>query len=119
MKTNKNFIILAVSLITIGSGWLMTSVELMPGVDWIWTLGLSVTGILILLLGGVDKLTIVVGPFFIATGVLSILRQNGMININIEIPILIIISGLLILYSSLSRHPDPPWLLPPPEKTDS
>jgi hypothetical protein len=112
MKNNKNFIFLAIALITIGSGWLLSSVEVMPGVDWIWTLGLIVTGIVILLLGGIDKATIVAGPFFIATGILSVLRQNDYMQINTEVPILIIVLGILILFSCLSSLPDPPWLLP-------
>ncbi len=52
--------------------------------------------------GGVNKVTIVLGPIFIMASLLSILRQNGRLELNIEIPILVICMGVLML---LARQP--------------
>lgn len=106
MKT----LIVPILLITLGVGWLLTTLGVVPQVDWVWTLGVALVGILTFALGGFDKVTVVVGTFFLFASVLSILRQTGRIAINIEIPVLVITAGILILVAQVKAIPAPSWL---------
>jgi hypothetical protein len=105
-----------VLIITLGLGWLLTVNNLMPGVNWIWVLGLAVTGILILTVGGVDKVTFVVGPFLISATFFSLLRQTGRISVDTEVPTLVIVFGVLMLLAKLLPVPVPKWIVEPSEK---
>ena len=105
-----------VLIITLGLGWLLTVNNLMPGVNWIWVLGLAVTGVLILTVGGVDKVTLVVGPFLISATFFSLLRQTGRISVDTEVPTLVIVFGVLMLLAKLLPIPVPKWIVEPSEK---
>jgi hypothetical protein len=98
-------IIISLIVIAVGLGWMLNVMDVMPGVNWIWTGGLGVAGILILGLGGSNKLTWVVGPFLLIASVMSILRQQGMLETRYEIPILITSLGVLMLLVSVSKLP--------------
>lgn len=111
VKSDKRTVILPVLLIAIGTGWLLTSIGVMPGIDWVWILSLGVFGILAFLLSGFDKVSVVVGPFFILTSFLSILRQPGRLSMDVEVPILVIVVGVLLLIARSSAVPAPRWLL--------
>jgi hypothetical protein len=100
---------IAVSLlvIVVGTGWLLDVYHVMSGVNWIWTGGLGLAGILALVLGGLNQLTILIGPFLLVGSILSILRQTGWLSVNVEVPILLIVFGILLLLSYVSRLPLP------------
>ena len=110
MRNDKITLILPILLITIGVGWLLSVLGIAPDIDWVWTLGLAVVGILSFAFYGFDKITLVVGGFFILASVLSVLRQTGRLSIDIEIPILVIASGLLLLAARHPNVPTPKWL---------
>jgi hypothetical protein len=105
MRGPVQLIVISLIVIGIGVSWLLNVMKMLPGVNWIWTAGLGGAGLLILGLGGSNKLTWVVGPFLLTAAVLSILRQQGRLNIEYEIPILITALGLFMLLVSLSRLP--------------
>jgi hypothetical protein len=107
MKT----LIVPILLITFGVGWLLTTIGVAPPIDWVWTLGIAVVGVLAFALGGVDKVTVVVGPFFLLAAFLSILRQTDRLSIELEVPILIIAIGVLMLVARLPGVPAPAWLV--------
>ena len=73
-------------------------------------LGLAVVGVLTFVNGGVDKVTLVVGPFFVMTSLLSVLRQTGRIEFNVEVPIAVIVSGVLRLLVRSPAVPAPQWV---------
>jgi hypothetical protein len=98
-------IAVALLVIAVGAAWLMNTMGIIPGVNWVWVVGLAAAGLLMLALGGLNKLTIVVGPFLIAASVLSVLRQRGMIVIDQEVPILVIALGVLLLLAAMSNLP--------------
>ena len=78
MKPEKTTLLLPILLITIGTGWLLTTLEVAPGVDWIWTLGLAIVGLMTFVIGGFDKVTAVVGPFLIIASCLcSCVKRGG------------------------------------------
>lgn len=111
----KGRVALALLIITLGIGWLLTAQGVGPGINWVWTLGLGIAGILVFVVsGGVDKLSIVIGPFFLIASVLSILRQTGQIKVDIEMPVLVIAVGALLLLAQWPRVVAPRWLIPLP-----
>ena len=104
---------LSLLIITVGVGWLLTSQGYGPGINWVWTLGLGVIGILTFILsGGIDKASVVVGPFFLVGSLLSIFRQSGHLNVDAEIPILVILIGVLLFVAQMQFVPAPCWLEP-------
>ena len=111
METDKKTLILPVLLITVGVGWLLTTLGIAPGIDWVWTLGIAIVGFLAFVVGGFDKVTFVTGTFFIITSCLSVLRQTERITIDVEVPILVIVAGLLLLIARHPAIPLPKWVL--------
>jgi hypothetical protein len=110
-KPDKKTLLLPILLITVGTGWLLTTLGVAPGVDWIWTLGLGIIGLMTFVVGGFDKVTAVVGPFLIIASCLSLLRQTGRLHVDVEVPILVIIAGALVLVARVSAIPIPKWII--------
>jgi hypothetical protein len=110
-STRKIGIAVAVAAMTVGVGWLLDNAGVAPGIEWLWTLGLAVTGVLSIALLGFDKATAVIGPFLVICSVFSILRQTGRVEVYYEIPILVIIFGALLLLAVVSPLKRPDWLL--------
>lgn len=102
-------------IITVGVGWLLTVHDIVPGVNWVWTLGLAVAGLLILVIGGIDKVTFVIGLFLIASTFFSLMRQTGRISVDTEMPSLVIAFGTLMLIAKLLPIPVPAWIVEPPK----
>ncbi len=105
-KLNKQYIV-PILIIVIGTGWLLNVQGIIPRMDWIWTGALAASGVLLLAVGGIDKLTAVVGPFLMVSSVCSILRQMGKLSIEKEIPVLTIVLGVLLLIVYASKLPTP------------
>ena len=97
-------LVLALLIIAVGIGWLLTSHDVVQGVNWIWVLSLAALGALTFVFGGIEKLTVVVGPFLLALALFSYLRQTGRISVETEIPSLLIILGLLLVAARFA-----PW----------
>jgi hypothetical protein len=95
---------------SVGGGWLLSSLGFVPAVDWAWSVGLAVVGVLAVALFGFDKVSLVVGGFFVLASVLSVLRQVAAISIDIEVPILVLASGALVLLARSKWVPAPRWI---------
>src|SRR5437870_5764909 len=96
-KQPKGPVGLALLIITVGIGWLLSAQGIGSGINWIWTLGLGMVGVTTFVVsGGLDKLSVVLGPFFLVASLLSILRQTGQLAFDIEVPILVILIGILL-----------------------
>lgn len=108
-------------IIALGVGWLLTTQGYVPSVDWLWTIGLAGIGVLTFAFCGIDKLSMVVGPFFLTASLLSFLRQSGRIKLETEVPILIIMIGVLLLIVQFPAVPKPKWFVEPaePEKSEA
>ena len=102
-------------LITFGAGWLLTTLGIAPGIDWIWTLCVAVVGLATFVVGGLNKVTVVIGPFCLLASCLSILRQTGRLQLDVEVPILVILSGVLLLVARLPSIPMPNWVVQNPK----
>lgn len=116
----KGPLILSLLIITVGVGWLLTVQGVAPGINWVWTMGLGVIGVLTFVIcSGLDKVSVVVGPFFLISSLLSILRQQKTLSIDTELPVLVIALGTLLLVAQSSWIPAPPWALPVNRKSPS
>lgn len=110
MSAQRKTIICAVAVIGIGVAWLLNAAGFMPPVEWVWTIGLALMGVLVLVINGLDKATAVVGPFLIIGALFSFLRQMGKIEIRFEAPILFLIFGVLLLISAVAPLKPSKWL---------
>ena len=115
MNNDKKTLLIPILLITVGTGWLLTTLNIAPHIDWSWILGLLVVGLLEFVVDGFNKVTVVIGPFFIAASCLSVLRQTGQLKFNVEVPILVILTGFLLLIARMKSIPLPKWIIVDPE----
>jgi len=97
-------------IIAVGVTWLLNLLEILPGVDWIWIGGLALAGILTLAVGGINKLTVVIGPFLLFACFCSLLRQQGKMPLDWEVPILTIVLGVLMFLVQLFKLDTPEFL---------
>ena len=107
---SKKTLIVPILMIAIGVGWLLTVQGVIPQVNWIYSLGTSAIGLLCFILFGFDKVSIVLGPFFLVASLLSVLRQTGQISLDSELPILVIVIGILLLIARFPFVPMPNWI---------
>ena len=107
MQASKKSLAIPILIMAIGAAWLLNTIGVIPGVDWIWTVGLGTLGILILAFGGWNKVSVVVGAFLLIASVFSVARQTGRLNPQIEVPSLVIVFGVLLLFVQLSNLPMP------------
>jgi hypothetical protein len=115
MTHDKRTLLVPILAITLGSGWLLTALDVAPRIDWVWTLCLAVVGLLTLAVGGIDKVTVVVGPFFLIASCLSVFRQAGRMSVDVEVPILVILAGVLLLIARSAVVPMPKWVSEDPD----
>jgi hypothetical protein len=111
----KGRIALSLLIVALGIGWLLTAQGVLPEINWVWTLALGAMGVLVFVVsGGIDKVSVVVGPFFLVSSVLSILRQTERLHTSTEMPLLVISVGVLLLLAQVPAIPPPGWLKPLP-----
>jgi uncharacterized membrane protein YhhN len=104
----KRFII-PVLVIALGVAWLLNVKDVLPGVNWVWTMGLAVTGLILLVIDKINKFNFVVGSFLLIATVFSILRQTGKMSQDIEVPSLFILLGVLMLLVQVLNLQSPGW----------
>jgi hypothetical protein len=105
MKATQTGIVVPVLMLVVGVGWLLSNLGVFPGVNFAWPLGLAATGALTLVLRGINKGSIVIGPFLIVAAGFSILRQLDKLSLDIEVPCLVIALGALLVISHVSNLP--------------
>ena len=95
---------------TFGVGWLISALGVSPQINWIWTLGLAVIGLLTLAYQGLNKFSVIVGPGFIVASLFSMLRQLGYLTLEVEAPMLVVFTGILMSVAHFSVFQKPAWL---------
>jgi len=115
----KGPLILSILMITVGVGWFLTAQGFGSGINWVWTLGLGMIGIVAFIVsGGLDKVSVILGPFFLVGSIFSVLRQTGRMPIDSEVPMLVILIGVLLLIAQSKFVPLPRWFAAmPSDKT--
>jgi hypothetical protein len=91
-------------IIATGIGWLLSSNDIVPGVDWAIVLVMATVGALSMA-GGLNRFSIVFGPIIMLASVLMVLMQSKKIQVEVALPVLIIALGLLMLISRFSKAP--------------
>jgi len=110
VRSYKATLAFSLLLIAVGVGWLLTALAIAPEIDWVWTVGLAAVGLLSFVVGGLDKVTAVVGPFFLSASGLSLARQTGHLTAEVEAPILAIVAGALLVVAHWRVIPLPKWI---------
>ncbi len=105
MQGKSQSVAISLMVIAVGGAWLLNTMNVIPGVNWVWTAGLAASGILLMMLTGLNKLSVVIGPFLIVASILSLLRQRDILHIDREVPYLVITLGVLMLFSTMSSLP--------------
>jgi succinate-acetate transporter protein len=104
-------IIAPLFLIMIGVGWVLSVEHVLPMVNWIFVLMLGTAGLSILLVKRLTRSSIIAGPFLMLWALLTFLKQVGTIDAELEMPVLVILFGVLLLISRMAPLPeraDPP-----------
>jgi hypothetical protein len=96
-------------LIALGTGWLLSSLGYVPQIRWLWVLALAAIGVMVFVVSGFNKVSVVIGPFFLVASLLSILRQSDRLSFDVEVPAFVILSGVLLLIASRPAVPAPKW----------
>ena len=97
---------LPVTLIVVGLGWLLWEFRLFPDIDWIIGLGFIVGGIAVLGLDGINKNSVVIGPFLIAVGVAWLVHDRYGTHWRLIIPVMLVLLGGLMLIARSGRVPE-------------
>ncbi len=114
MNPERKTLVFPLLFMAVGTGWLLTTLGVVPGVNWVWTLGLAILGLLTFIIFGLDKISCVLGPFLIASSTFSVLRQTDRLHFDLEVPILVIIAGALMLVARLPAVPMPKLFMQDP-----
>lgn len=110
MQSSKTPVAIPIMIIMVGTGWLLTAAGYAPGINWIWPCGLAAVGLTVFVWsGGIDKFSVVLGPFFLIASLMSVLRQAGWMSAEVELPKLVILIGALLLLAQWKAIPLPSW----------
>jgi hypothetical protein len=97
---------LPVTLIVVGLGWLLWEFRLFPDVDWIIGLGFIAGGIAVMAIDGINKSSVVIGPFLIAIGIAWLLHDRYGTNWRYIVPVMLVLLGALMLVARSPKVPD-------------
>jgi hypothetical protein len=111
MSAQRAWLAIALIIMVLGLAWLLDELALFPQIHWLWTLGLVASGLLILILLGLDRVTWVLSGFFLIGAAFSLLRQLNYLPLRYEWPILLITFGLLMFLAVILPLKRPEWLL--------
>ena len=96
---------LPITLIVVGIIGLVWYFRWLPDIDWIISLGFIAGGVAALVIDGINKNSVVTGPFLIAVGIAWALRDRYRVSWSLIIPALLVLLGALML---LARNPKIP-----------
>jgi hypothetical protein len=97
---------LPVTLIAVGLGWLLWEFRLFPDVDWIISLAFVAAGVAVMAIDGINKNSVVIGPFLIAVGGAWLMHDRYGTHWRFIIPALLVLLGALMLIARSSKVPD-------------
>ena len=95
-----------VTLIVVGAGWLLWEYRLFPDVDWIIALCFIAGGIAVMAIDGINKNSVVIGPFLIAMGIAWLLHDQYWVHWRIIVPTMLVLLGVLMLVARSPKIPD-------------
>ena len=121
MPNARTVLVCPLLIIAVGVGWLLNVYGIVPQVNWLLVVLLAALGMVTFLIGGINKITFVVGPILLAASLFTALEQMGKLDVTREIPYLVILLGFFWLVAELLKLRVPEWLQkeqePPADKT--
>lgn len=100
---------IAILLTTLSCGWLLSRLELLPGIEWAAIVAIGLLGMLTLALGSLDRQTFLTGFFLLIASMVAILRETDHLSSDLMMPGLLTSLGLLMLVSQVIPNPLPRW----------
>jgi hypothetical protein len=97
---------LPVTLIAVGLGWLLWEFRLFPDIDWIISLAFIAAGVAVMAIDGINKNSVVVGPFLIAIGCAWLLHDRYGTHWRYIVPFMLVVLGALMLIARSPRVPE-------------
>ena len=101
-------LVMPLVVVAVGTAWLLDTMGLLPSFSMVWIGAWIGAGIVLIVTNGLTRTSVMWGPFLIAIGVCSYLRQREVISWEQEMPILVILLGLLWGLSRFDRFQDKP-----------
>jgi len=95
-----------VVLITLGSVWFLKSTSLLPDTASLLALLLVLTGILLLLMDGLNKSTLVTSPMMIYGGAAVYYYDSVALRMSHVLSLGMVLLGILLLFARSERIPD-------------
>ena len=96
---------LPITLIVVGVVWLLWYQGWLPDKDWVIAIGFIAAGVAVLLLDGITRNSVVMGPFLIAIGIAWVIHDRYRTSYALIVPSMLVILGLLML---VARSPSIP-----------
>lgn len=96
---------LPITLICIGLIWLVWRMGWFPDKDWLIGMGFIAAGVATLVMDGITKNSVVVGPFLAAVGAAWLIRDEYRVAWSLILPLLLILLGGLMLLARLGAIP--------------
>jgi hypothetical protein len=97
--------ILPFLVVLFGAGWLLSEMKLFDPARMVWTLGLLASGVLVFTYLGLNRTTFLIGGMFLVGSALSLVRYAGWVTPEQQLPILVIVFGLLMGVNSTGLIP--------------
>jgi hypothetical protein len=98
-------LIVPILVVVFGLCWMLAELSIFDINKMLWTLGLLSSGVLFYAYVGFNKTTFVLGGILIIGSILSVLRYNGIIGYKVEIPLLVMIAGILMAVNTTKLIP--------------
>jgi hypothetical protein len=96
---------LPITLIIVGVIWLLWYQGWLPDKDWVIAIGFVAAGLAVLVLDGLTKNSVVMGPFLIAIGIAWVIHDRYRTSYALIVPAMLVILGVLML---VARSPSIP-----------
>jgi len=93
---------LPITLIVVGLLWLLWYQGWLPDKDWVVAIGFIAAGVGVLVVDGLTKNSVVMGPFLIAIGGAWIVHDRYRTSYALIVPVLLVVLGVLML---IARSP--------------
>ena len=92
-------------LIVLGLAWLLDVGNVAPDINWVMTIGVAALGVLGIFTFSLNKVIIVICPLLVVESLCSLLKQIGILQTSVELPILFIALGSLLLLVQVLKLP--------------
>jgi uncharacterized membrane protein YhhN len=94
-------------LFLVGLGLLLIQLDLFPAGKVMWTGGLLIGSVCVFLNQGFNKSSFIPGTILLTLSILSLVRYNTGLSFEMEIPIILMVVGVIMALNKTSLIPDP------------